>query len=86
MRSPLRAFLVALVATLGFLLVTPGVAHAAKSKTTTTTHTKSTKTTTKRVVKHPWSKNHQPAHAKAQAKPHRVRTAPATAKHPWKKS
>ena len=81
MRSPIRALLVALVATLGLMLVTPSIAEA-KSKqahsTKTTKTTKKTAKTTKRVVKRPWSKGH----AKTHAKPQRVRRSPAAKHHP----
>ena len=74
MRSPLRAFLVAVVTMLTVVLVFPSTALA---KTTKHTHTSKT---TKRVVKHPWKKGH----AKAHPAPHRARKS-SSAKHPWKK-
>lgn len=82
MRSSIRVLLVAVVTTLGILLVAPGIAEA-KSKTVRTvksTHTTKTTKSTKRTVKHPWSKGH----AKAHPKPHRVRTSPAAKHHPRK--
>lgn len=78
MRSPIRALLVALVAMLGCLLVAPSTAQAGakQSHATKATRTKTVKST-KRVVKHPWSKGH----AKAHAKPQRIRKSPAAKPH-----
>jgi hypothetical protein len=80
MRSPIRALLVALVTTLSVMLVLPSVAQAKPRHVHSSKTSHTSKTTTKRVVKHPWKKGH----AKAHAKPHRARKS-SGAKHPWKK-
>lgn len=80
MRSPIRALLVALVATLGLVLVAPSIAEAKPKHTHATKVTRKTVKSTKRVVKHPWSKGH----AKAHAKPQRLRKSPEAKHHPRK--
>jgi hypothetical protein len=93
MRSPIRALLVALVATLGLVLVAPSIAEAKpnkahSSKTTTTTKKKTTvKKKTAKSTHHgskhaakPWKKDH----AKAHPKPQRIRKSSVGKHHPRK--
>jgi hypothetical protein len=88
MRSPIRALLVALVATLGLVLVAPSIAeakpkpaHSTKAPTKKTTVKKKTAKSTHRAhpshAAKPWKKDH----AKAHPKPQRIRKSSAGKHH-----